>query len=114
MRILLTTTSFTDTPGEHQEKLKSLNYKIDILRGPLKEEILLPLIDNPKIKIANLYKEIKSISQFEDPNEVKVIIDQESDAIYFSREPIPSRKKGHLTVPMYKQICSIPFRRNFY
>ena len=44
MRILLTTTSFTDTPGEHQEKLKSLNYKIDILRGPLKEEILLPII----------------------------------------------------------------------
>ena len=46
MRILLTTTSFTDTPGEHQEKLKSLNYKIDILRGPIKEEILLPIISN--------------------------------------------------------------------
>ena len=46
MRILLTTTSFTDTPGEHQEKLKSLNYKVDILRGPLKEEILLPIIGN--------------------------------------------------------------------
>ena len=46
MRILLTTTSFTDTPGIHQEKLKSLNYKIDILRGPLKEEILLPIIGN--------------------------------------------------------------------
>ena len=46
MRILLTTTSFTDTPGIHQDKLKSLNYKIDVLRGPLKEEILLPIIGN--------------------------------------------------------------------
>lgn len=46
MRILLTTTSFTDTPGKHQEKLKSLNYKVDVLRGPLKEEILLPIIGN--------------------------------------------------------------------
>ncbi len=46
MRILLTTTSFTDTPGKHQEKLKSLNYKIDILRGPIKEEVLLPIIGN--------------------------------------------------------------------
>ena len=36
MRILLITTSFTDTPGKHQEKLKSLNYKVDVLRGPLK------------------------------------------------------------------------------
>jgi D-3-phosphoglycerate dehydrogenase / 2-oxoglutarate reductase len=44
MRILLTTTSFTDTPGEHQQKLKSLNYKIDSLRGPLKQETLLPII----------------------------------------------------------------------
>lgn len=44
MRVLLTTTSFTDTPGDHQEKLKSLNYEIDVLRGPLKEEILLPII----------------------------------------------------------------------
>tara|TARA_Y100000589_G_C27125895_1_gene618507 strand:- start:332 stop:1255 length:924 start_codon:yes stop_codon:yes gene_type:complete len=46
MRILLTTTSFTDTPGQHQEKLKSLNYKIDILRGPVKEKVLLPIIGN--------------------------------------------------------------------
>lgn len=46
MRILLTTTSFTDTPGIHHEKLKNLNYKIDVLRGPLKEEILLPIISN--------------------------------------------------------------------
>ena len=46
MRILLTTTSFTDTPGQHQEKLRSLNYKIDILRGPIKEEVLLPIIGN--------------------------------------------------------------------
>ena len=36
MRILLSTTSFIDTPGKHQEKLKSLNYKIDVLREPLK------------------------------------------------------------------------------
>ena len=44
---------------------------------------------------------------------MKVIFDKNKNAIYFSREPIPSRKKGHLTIPMYKQICSIPFRRDF-
>ena len=44
MKILLTSTSFTDTPGEHQEKLKNLNYEVDVLRGPLKEKILLPII----------------------------------------------------------------------
>jgi 3-deoxy-manno-octulosonate cytidylyltransferase (CMP-KDO synthetase) len=35
------------------------------------------------------------------------------DALYFSREPIPSRKKGILDVPMKKQVCVIPFGREF-
>ncbi len=37
------------------------------------------------------------------------IIDRNSDALYFSREPIPTRSKGAYA-PMGKQICVIPFR----
>ena len=72
-----------------------------------------PLINNKNINISNLYKEINTIEEFEDPNEVKVILDKNGYAIYFSREPVPSRKKGVLDVPMYKQICTIPFRREY-
>ena len=36
MSILLITTCFADTPGKYQEKLKSLKYKVDVLRGPLR------------------------------------------------------------------------------
>jgi D-3-phosphoglycerate dehydrogenase / 2-oxoglutarate reductase len=46
MQILLTTTSFIDTPGLHQKKLYNSKYKIDTLRGPLKEKVLLPIISN--------------------------------------------------------------------
>ncbi len=31
----------------------------------------------------------------------------------FSREPIPSLKEGAKEVHMYKQVCIIPFRRDF-
>ncbi len=72
-----------------------------------------PLINNEEIMISNLYRKINSIKEFEDPNEVKVILDNNKFAIYFSREPIPSRKKGFDKVPMFKQICSIPFRRDY-
>lgn len=113
-----------DRAAEAMLKIEKLtNKKIDILLMLQGDEpmvtaksidnVLTPLIENPEIKIANLYKEINSINEFEDPNEVKVIIDKNNNAIYFSREPIPSRKKGHFSVPMYKQICSIPFRRDF-
>lgn len=48
-----------------------------------------------------------------DPNEVKVVTDLNGDALYFSREPIPSRRKGTPHVPMHKQVCIIPFRRDY-
>ena len=44
MKILLTTTSFQDTPGRHHELLHQTGYKVDTLRGPLKEKVLLPIM----------------------------------------------------------------------
>ena len=46
MKILLTSTSFQDTPGPHHELLNSQGFTIDVLRGPLKEDVLLPIIAN--------------------------------------------------------------------
>jgi D-3-phosphoglycerate dehydrogenase / 2-oxoglutarate reductase len=45
MKILLTTTSFQDTPGKHHELLMDAGYQIDTLRGPVSEEVLLPIIE---------------------------------------------------------------------
>jgi 3-deoxy-manno-octulosonate cytidylyltransferase (CMP-KDO synthetase) len=72
-----------------------------------------PLLKSDAVLVSNLYNEIKSVREFNNPNEVKVVIDNENNALYFSREPIPSRKKGYLSIPMYKQVCVIPFRRDF-
>ncbi len=44
MKILLTSTSFQDTPGEHQILLNNQGFEIDTLRGPVKSEVLLPII----------------------------------------------------------------------
>tara|TARA_Y100000816_G_scaffold79390_1_gene54143 strand:- start:1636 stop:2574 length:939 start_codon:yes stop_codon:yes gene_type:complete len=46
MKILLTTTSFQDTPGKHHDVLKDTGVEVDTLRGPVKEEVLLPIIEN--------------------------------------------------------------------
>ncbi|MBF0157218.1 MAG: 3-deoxy-manno-octulosonate cytidylyltransferase [Magnetococcales bacterium] len=65
------------------------------------------------IQVVNLMAPMHSAEEFEDPNEVKVVVDRFDNAIYFSREPIPSRRKGAVSVPMLKQVCIIPFRRDF-
>lgn len=114
----------SDRTAEAMLKIeKQTNKKIDIvvlLQGDepmttpkMIESAVQPLIDDSSINITNLFTDILKVSEFEDPNEVKVVVDNNSDAIYFSREPIPSMKKGISNVPMYKQVCVIPFRRDF-
>ena len=72
-----------------------------------------PMFQDEHILVVNLMSRLKTRAEHEDPNEVKVAVDNGSFALYFSREPIPSRKKGAEDVPMYKQVCLIPFRRDF-
>jgi len=77
------------------------------------DDALKPIIDDDNIKITNLMAEIDSIEEHEDPNEVKVVVDKNDFALYFSREAIPSKKKGAKNFRMLKQVCVIPFERNF-
>jgi 3-deoxy-manno-octulosonate cytidylyltransferase (CMP-KDO synthetase) len=72
-----------------------------------------PMLHDEHISVVNLMSKLKTQSECEDPNEVKVVVDNNHFALYFSREPIPSRKKRAKDVPMYKQVCLIPFRRDF-
>ena len=76
------------------------------------DKSLEPFVDQ-EVNVVNLMAQIMSNEEFKDPNEVKVVVDNNSNAIYFSREPIPSRKKGVINVPMLKQVCVIPFRRDY-
>ena len=77
------------------------------------KDALAPMHEDESIQVVNLMGKIGSVEEFEDPNTVKVVVGPDSHAIYFSREPIPSRRKGVTDVPMMKQICVIPFRRDF-
>ncbi len=72
-----------------------------------------PMLKDPSIQVVNLMADLADETEFEDPNEVKVVTDLAGDALYFSREPIPSRRKGTPKVPMKKQVCIIPFRRDY-
>ena len=74
-------------------------------------EALTPMLNNTEIVVTNLLGDIKSKEEFEDRNCIKVICDLDNNALCFSREPIPTRKFGN--VLMKKQVCVIPFTRDF-
>ena len=74
-------------------------------------EALTPMLENPEIVVTNLMGDITSDDEFDDRNCIKVVCDLENNALCFSREPIPTRRFGN--VPMKKQVCVIPFTREF-
>jgi 3-deoxy-manno-octulosonate cytidylyltransferase (CMP-KDO synthetase) len=67
--------------------------------------------DDPAVEIVNIMSRLRTREQFEDKNNVKVVVNQKGDALYFSREPIPSPWKGIDQLPMYMQVGVIAFRR---
>jgi 3-deoxy-manno-octulosonate cytidylyltransferase (CMP-KDO synthetase) len=84
-----------------------------LTRPEMIDEALAPLERDPAIQISNLVGRIRTRQEVESPNEVKVVRDVNGDALYFSREPIPSSRKYKAEVPYFKQVPIIPFRRDF-
>ena len=81
-----------------------------ILPGTI-AQTLAPFADSA-VDIVNIMSRVRSKEDFEDRNNVKVVVNRHSDALYFSREPIPSPWKGVDGVPMYMQTGVIAFRRD--
>ncbi len=74
-------------------------------------EAVTPMLDDAGIIVTNLLGDIESEEEFMDRNCIKVVCDLDGNALYFSREPIPTQKFGKVT--MKKQVCIIPFTRDF-
>ena len=75
-------------------------------------EAVKPMLKDKKIQVVNLMSTINSQQEFQDPNTIKVLTDKNSNAIYFSRSTIPFGKFDKKK-KLKKQVCIIPFRRNF-
>ena len=67
---------------------------------------------DPAVEIVNIMARVRTLKEFADPNNVKVVVNRQNDALYFSREPIPSPWRGVDDVPMYAQTGIIAFRRD--
>lgn len=80
---------------------KSLKKLINVFCNDYKKEI----------DLASLMEEIKDESEINDPNTVKVVVDSNNFAIYFSRHSIPYNKSSK-KIKYYKHIGVYAFRKN--
>jgi 3-deoxy-manno-octulosonate cytidylyltransferase (CMP-KDO synthetase) len=67
--------------------------------------------ENPEVNIVNLMSRLSNKEDFEDKNNVKVVYRPDGNALYFSREAIPSGWKGIDDLPKFMQVGIIAFRR---
>lgn len=73
------------------------------------------LLSSPEIPMATLMKRIEDASQVDDPNVVKVVVDFQGRALYFSRAPVPFRaKNSDVAAPKYfKHIGLYGYTKDF-
>ena len=74
-----------------------------------------PFRHDPLLSCVNLVRAIDNKADFYDVNTIKVVMNQQGDALYMSRQPIPtapaSSQPDFMHAFAYKQVCIIPFRR---
>ena len=94
----------SDRVAEAMEKVeKTTGHKADIVVMIQGDEPMItpeminlavqPMLKDKKILVSNLMAPIRTREEHQDPNSIKVVVDNNSNALYFSREPIPSGKK---------------------
>ena len=78
-------------------------------------EVLLNAFKNDfsgETKVASLMYQITDEDAINNPNHVKVVVDQKNNALLFSRSVIPFPRSKNLTPVYYKHIGIYAFRKN--
>ena len=87
-----------DEPFLNEPSLKAL---LNIFRDDVEKQI----------DLASLMTPLAAKEEIENPNNVKVIVDQQNCALYFSRSPIPYYRSTDLPQNYYKHLGVYAFRR---
>ena len=81
-------------------------------KGPLEQVLSVFQNDtNKKIDLASLMREITDETEINNPNNVKVVVDQNDFALYFSRSVIPYPREKNVGVRYFQHIGIYAFRK---
>jgi len=82
------------------------------------DEAVMPLLDGNAAPVSTLIKRITDLHELTNPGIVKVVVDRDMNALYFSRAPIPVSREGDRTEWLgrhayYKHVGLYAFQREF-
>ena len=82
----------------------------------IRKEMVKALIDafnDSSVQMATLKTKIKDSRDIENTNVVKVVVDKNNDALYFSRYPIPFNRDNKTEYNVFKHIGIYAYRKSF-
>ena len=108
--------SGTDRIAEAVEKMPAdiiINIQGDqpLIDPNMIDEAVQPMIDNPEIQMSTLKREIEK-DEFDDPGVVKVVVDDQDFALYFSRSLIPYPRYDE-NIRVFEHVGLYVYRKNF-
>jgi len=74
-------------------------------------EKLLKQFTDPAVQVASLMQLLKDEKEINDPNFVKVAVDQNMNSLFFSRSPIPYPRNKEIPITYYEHIGVYAFRK---
>jgi 3-deoxy-manno-octulosonate cytidylyltransferase (CMP-KDO synthetase) len=91
----------TDRVAEVAQKVRSeiiVNVQGDepLIRGTFIDKAIRPLLTDDTLSMSTLMTRIEDVKDWLNPHIVKVVVDQRSYALYFSRSPIPFPRDLHI------------------
>ncbi len=81
-----------------------------LLPQSLINQVAALLAHKPDAAVATLVTPVRSDTDFNDANMVKVVVDDHGYALYFSRAPIPHTKDGHTTAAVRRHVGMYAYR----
>jgi 3-deoxy-manno-octulosonate cytidylyltransferase (CMP-KDO synthetase) len=83
------------------------------MKGHVIDDLIRAAVDNPDIEMATLCKPFDSDADPANPSRVKVVRDENGNALYFSRTPIPFLQTGGQPAELLLHIGVYLFRRDY-
>ncbi len=74
-------------------------------------EKLLKQFDDPGVQVASLMQPLKDEKEINDPNFVKVVVDQNMNSLFFSRSVLPYPRNKEIPITYYEHIGVYAFKK---
>jgi 3-deoxy-manno-octulosonate cytidylyltransferase (CMP-KDO synthetase) len=84
-----------------------------LLAPQMIDEAVAPFAKDASLLMSTLRRRIDNPADFSNPSVVKVVVDRDGNALYFSRAMVPFPREGPDAAPLYKHIGLYVYRREF-